>query len=556
LRTHVKVNIGIAITMVAILVFVYTTVIPIAVIIVTAGVGMMIVMVYIGRNLEKKSISEERLRLIYDNMPMAVTIVNRDYGLSQCNQMAVDLFEMKNKEDFLKSIKARAPEKLRDGRNSWEARIEMYEQVFQQGFGVFDWETLLPSGEHLPLEFTIVRTDFQGAPHLIVFMRDLRNEIKAQEASIAKGNFLSNMSHEIRTPLNAIIGMVTIGKASLNIERKDYALGKIEKASAHLLGLVNDILDMSKIEANKLELFITEFSFDGLISQVMSVTEPLVGKKNQHLGLDFDSKIPTFFMGDDQRLAQIITNLLSNAVKFTPEGGEINLRIRFVKDMGSSCVIQVEVSDTGIGIAENAGGRIFIPFEQAERGTGRKYGGTGLGLPISKRLVEMMGGNIWLESEIGKGAKFFFTVCLDYVSGGVAVKESEALPNFEGKCALLAEDIEINREIVISLLEMVGMKVECAVDGLQAVEMFKTRPRQYDIIFMDVQMPLLDGCGATQQIRLLNDDWAKDVPIIALTANVFKESVERCIQVGMNSHLSKPINFDGLINVLRRYLDK
>ncbi|MDR3073670.1 MAG: GAF domain-containing protein, partial [Deltaproteobacteria bacterium] len=242
----------------------------------------------------------------------------------------------------------------------------------------------------------------------------MQNLVQAREAALsstrAKSDFLANMSHEMRTPMNAITGMTTIAKGSASIEKKDYCLSKIEDAATHLLGVINDILDMSKIEAGKFELSIEKFNFEKMLQRVVNVITFRVDQKKQEFHVRIDRNIPRFLIGDDQRLAQVIANLLSNAVKFTPEEGTIRLDARFVKEEDNLCVIQIEVRDTGIGISEEQQGRLFNSFEQAERGTVRKFGGTGLGLAISKRIVEMMGGRIWIDSELGQGSTFTFTV--------------------------------------------------------------------------------------------------------------------------------------------------
>jgi signal transduction histidine kinase/DNA-binding response OmpR family regulator/ABC-type amino acid transport substrate-binding protein len=546
---------------------------------------------------------------------------------------------------------------------------------------------------------------------LLIVNAMLRNEmaqhiedtvVKLEAASRAKSDFLANMSHEIRTPMNAIIGMTSIGKSSTDVERKDYSLTKIEDASNHLLGIINDILDMSKIEANKFDLSSEEFEFEKMLQRVVNVINFRIDQKQQRFSVHIDKAIPRILVGDDQRLAQVITNLLSNAVKFTPGQGSISLDTRFVKEENKVCTIQIEVNDTGIGISAEQQQRLFHPFQQAESSTTRKFGGTGLGLVISRRIVEMMGGTIWIESDPGKGSTFAFTVQLgrgadekrsmlapgvnwgnirlmavdddpdireyftdlaqrfsvscDAVPGGEealeaitrngaydiyfidwkmpgmngveltrkirerdpgdsvvimisaaewntieneakqagvnkflskplfpssiadlineclgggagAQAEDASADTFEGFRILLAEDVEINREIVLTLLEPTGIAIDCAVNGAEAVQLYSADPEKYAMIFMDVQMPEMDGFEATRHIRAFEanvlqksameqETSLKGIPIVAMTANVFKEDIEKCLAAGMNDHVGKPLDFEEVLAKLRKYLGR
>ena len=517
-------------------------------------------------------------------------------------------------------------------------------------------------------------------------------QVKA--GSKAKGDFLSSMSHEMRTPLNAIIGMTAIGKRAGDIEDKNRALKKIGEASSHLLGVINDILDMAKIEADKLELTPIEYNFERLLQKVMAVISFRANEKQQVLSINIDSKIPRFMIGDDQRLSQVIINLLSNAVKFTPECGKIGFDASLIDISGDACELRIEVSDNGIGISPKQQKQLFQAFKQAESGISREYGGTGLGLAISKNIIELMDGKIWVESELGKGAKFIFTIKMllgeknfrsllapgvnwetikilvvddlleireqfqdifkelgiecdvasdgldacriieergDYdiyfvdwrmprmdgielakyiksrkdfkpsvvimitavdweqikheaISSGVnkhllkplfssmvidCVNEclggmprhgistgeyEEVYGEFANKRMLLAEDMEVNREIITALLEDTGLIIDCAENGREALEMIKEAPEKYDIVFMDVQMPEMDGYQATRRIRALPALQEKKLPIIAMTANVFKSDIEECLAAGMDEHLGKPVDIDKILETLRKYL--
>ena len=403
-------------------------------------------------------------------------------------------------------------------------------------------------------------------------LTEAKNE--ATVAANAKGTFLSTMSHEIRTPINAIMGMTNIGLASEDIERKNYALNMIENASSHLLGIVNDILDISKIEAGKLDLLYDEFVFEKMLQTVLNVISSRIDEKKQKLEVHTDDNIPEVLIGDEQRLVQVILNLMSNAIKFTPAEGRVRLEISLTGKSGAICTIKFKVIDSGIGISPEQQARLFQPFQQAENSTNRKFGGTGLGLSISKHIIEMMGGSIWIESELGKGAAFSFVVRMKRGelkplppsaaaeaagqrpgNAGLPVNENEAVV-FSGKRILLAEDIDINREIVLELLKPSMLEIDCAVNGEAAVRMFGAAPEIYDLIFMDVQMPEMDGFEATRQIRALDVPWAKEVPIIAMTANVLREDVEKCFKFGMNDHVGKPFSLDEVLAVLQKYLSK
>jgi len=385
-------------------------------------------------------------------------------------------------------------------------------------------------------------------------------------ASKAKGNFLSNMSHEMRTPMNAIIGMTTIGLKADNIDRKNNALNKIAEASRHLLGIINDVLDMAKIEANKLELTPIDFDFVNMLHNVTTFIQFRIDEKQQRLSVNVDNGIPRFLVGDAQHLAQVITNLLSNAVKFTPEGGEIRVDAALINETEGECEIRIEVADSGIGISKEQQDKLFSPFEQAESGISRQYGGTGLGLVISKNIVELMGGRIWIESELGEGARLIFIVkaarcdkssaAMEGVHGRTMITGAINNGEFAGRKMLVAEDIEINREILLALLEDTGLEIDCAVNGYEALTMVEAEPDKYDIVFMDMQMPVMDGQEASRRIRALPESRRGRLPIIAMTANVFQSDVEECLAAGMDDHIGKPIDIDRVIEKLRQYLGR
>jgi CheY-like chemotaxis protein len=357
--------------------------------------------------------------------------------------------------------------------------------------------------------------------------------------------------------------MTSLAKGTDEEQKKQYYLSKIEEASTHLLGVINDILDISKIEANKFELSPSVFSFEKMLQRVVNIIHFRVMERQQEIIVSLDPHLPAYMESDEQHLAQVITNLLSNALKFTPEGGKIRIGSQILEESNNLCTIQISVKDTGIGIPQESQDRIFNSFEQMDQSTSRKFGGTGLGLSISKRIVEMMGGTIWVESVLGEGATFAFTVkarrCQEQEVSKMMLDAAVEITNkdgiFEGKRLLVAEDVKINREIILAQLAPTKIEIDCAVNGLEAVEQFKKCGGKYDLIFMDMQMPEMDGIEATVAIRALALPEAKTVPIIALTANVFRDDIEKCLAAGMNDHLGKPIEFSVMLQKMKSCLN-
>jgi CheY-like chemotaxis protein/two-component sensor histidine kinase len=365
----------------------------------------------------------------------------------------------------------------------------------------------------------------------------------------------------MRTPMNAIIGMANIANKADDTEEKDHALKVIGEASSYLLNIINDVLDMAKIEADKLELDSVEYDFERMLQKVVSVINFRISEKHLVLTLNVDKQIPRFVVGDDQRLAQVITNLLSNAMKFTPEHGKIRVDAYLESETESECMLRIEVADTGIGMSPDQVERLFNAFEQVEKAVNRKYGGTGLGLVISKRIIELMGGEIWVQSEIGKGAKFIFTVMVkrgneshDLKATSHHGEQGADVDEFKGKRLLVAEDVETNCEILVALLDGSGISIDCVENGKEALDKVAAEPDKYDIIFMDVRMPQMDGLEATRRIRDLPMHRDTRLPIIALTANVFKDDIDACIEAGMDDHLGKPFDIGKITKILRIYL--
>lgn len=382
----------------------------------------------------------------------------------------------------------------------------------------------------------------------------------AEAASRAKSAFLANMSHELRTPMNAIMGMTDLAlRRTVDAKQADQ-LNKVIGASRHLLGVINDILDISKIEAEHLELEHIPFDLKTVFGKVSGLLGQAAADKGLLLHMDIPGELAELpLSGDPLRLGQILINLGSNAIKFTERGG-VRIRGQLSDEPGDSVYVRFDVEDTGIGIAAEDQGRLFSAFVQADDSITRKYGGSGLGLAISRRLVEMMGGEIGVHSEPGKGSTFWFTARLEKNGAVEDVKEiaeissAEAMlkASYAGTRVLLVEDEPINQEVSLCLLEGVGLHVDLAGDGVEAVD--RALATDYALILMDMMMPRLDGLGATRAIREAED--GRRTPIIAMTANAFSEDQERCLAAGMDDFMSKPVAPDELYAKLLKWLRK
>ena len=382
---------------------------------------------------------------------------------------------------------------------------------------------------------------------------------KAEEANAAKTAFLSSMSHEIRTPMNAIIGLDNIALKDPNIsDTTRDELEKIGSSARHLLSLINDILDMSRIESGRMELKAEEFSFREMTEQINTI----INGQCEDKGLRYECRVigepDEYFIGDALRLRQVIINILGNAVKFTDAPGSVTFTVEQKARTEDSRLLRFTMRDTGVGMDEAFLPKLFEPFSQEDATTTNRYGGSGLGMAITKNMIDLMGGEIAVDSRKGSGTTFTVELPLiraQHSEAPDAQDQGGETAGIEGLHVLIAEDVEINAEVLNDLLEMEDVTSEWAENGRRAVELFaQSEVGHFGAILMDMRMPVMDGLGATREIRRLDRPDAKSIPIIALTANAFEEDVRQCLQAGMDAHLAKPVDIDKLKTVLSKLL--
>ena len=412
--------------------------------------------------------------------------------------------------------------------------------------------------EELLLKCDLQVKDYVNIQRIKIKEKELENALKkTKEAESHKAMFLANMSHEIRTPLNAIMGFVNLLEEEEDNKTKKNQLQTIQKSSDLLLNLINDILDFSKIESGKLDINKEVFVIDELYHLIISLYSPAVKEKGINLKTIIDTNLPKYFNSDFLRIKQILTNLIGNAIKFTPKDGDIMFEIKITDDKN---FVEFSINDTGIGIDPKNHKKVFELFSQAESTTTKKFGGTGLGLSICSKLVGLLDGQIGIESQLGQGSKFYFTLPIvelgdnDIIHHQTKCKPERITLQFNNHI-LLVEDNKTNQQFMTILLKKYGLTFDIANDGLEAIELFKTN--EYDLILMDENMPNMNGTIATRNIRSLQREQnLKYTPIIALTANAIKGDRDRFIKAGMDEYLTKPIDKQRLNEVLTEFLNK
>jgi PAS domain S-box-containing protein len=526
-------------------------------------------------------------RALLDNFPFAVWLKDTESRFLAVNSQFVTLFGERSADDLVgRNDFDIAPAELAEGYRADDRAVlasgqkKNVEEEIVDGNDVRKWFETYKS----PVELDGKLLGTVGFARDITERKQIEQELKlhrnhleeevmlrtielveakavAEASSRAKSAFLANMSHELRTPMNGVLGMIDLANRRMTDPQGLDQLKKAKLAATHLLGILNDILDLSKIEAERMVLEVAPLKLIESVENIVGTLGHKAAEKGLQLATDLPEEISRLpLQGDPLRLGQILFNLIGNAIKFTQQG-TVTLRIRSVRETTDAVHVRFEVSDTGIGIDAEAQGRLFQSFEQADNSMTRKYGGTGLGLAICKRLVQFMGGEIGVESTPGQGSSFWFVVPLKRLEQAAILPvltftslpvEQRLQTKYADARVLLAEDEPISLEVSRSLLEDAGLVVDAAEDGLQALTL--ARLNTYDLILMDMQMPIMNGVEATQAIR--TDSLNKTTPILAMTANAFDEDRDTCISTGMDEHIPKPVVPQKLYETLLEWLEK
>lgn len=508
--------------------------------------------------------AEEKFRLAVEAAPNAMIMVDSEGKMILANRQTETMFQYSRKELIGEPIEILVPNRFQKSHPGQRGSFFSNPKTRSMGAGRELFGKRKDSSE-VAIEIGLNPIETSEGIYVLASIIDITERKKTEaliasqeaalEASRMKSQFLANMSHEIRTPMNGIIGMTELlSFTALDSQQADYA-ETIRRSAESLLTIINDILDFSKIEAGKLDLESEELDLDQLMRDVERVFSVLAEKK----GITLFSNRPVLhrkFRGDSGRILQVLNNLLGNAIKFT-EKGQVSIRVSLQNSDGKYTNVKFEIQDTGIGIPDVSRSDLFRAFSQADNSSTRKFGGTGLGLSISKRLVELMGGTIEVASEVGKGSNFSFQIKLENGSGSATKPEplkDVALPTIQGHDRILvAEDHLINQKLVFAMLEKLGFKVDIVGNGKEALE--RISQNEYSLVLMDCQMPELDGFETTTAIRRLKDSKQSSIPVIAMTASAIKGDREKCIEVGMNDYISKPLHLSQLQEILEKWLN-
>ena len=547
----------------------------------------------INRNAQAAEIREvhNRTQLLSDAMPLAAHLWDRNIKLFDCNEESVRLFKMSSKQEYLDRFADLSPEYQPDGSRSHDM-IPMYiRKAFEEGKCTAEWMHQSLDGIPIPSDVTLVRVAYEDDYAVAGYVRDLREykrmmrdihdssvklEAALQEtrkANNAKSDFLASMSHEMRTPLNAIIGLSGLSLESSGLDEETSSnLEKVYSSGKMLLSIVNDILDISKIEAGRMELVEVDYDVPSLINDTVMQNILRIGEKPIKLKLDIGEDVFSRLHGDELRIKQIMNNLLSNAIKYTDKG-TVELSVQCTRD-NDRVWVTIKVSDTGKGIQPEDIGKLFMNYSQLDSLSNRKTEGTGLGLPITKSLAEMMSGSIGVESEYGKGSVFTVTITQKFISdvpiGQEVVKGLKGFRYSDDKRrqnarfkrislpharVLVVDDNLTNLEVAKGLMKPYGMQIDCVFDGQQAVNSIRDDKVRYDAVFMDHMMPGIDGIEATRIIREeIGTEYAKSIPIIALTANAIAGNKAMFLSHGFQAFVSKPIEIARLDEVIRHWI--